>query len=472
MIAAASRRRMSGFAARLRASAIARRIAANAGWLLVDRLIRLALTFVVGAWVARYLGPDRFGHLAYVFAFVAFFQTAANLGADSIVVRDIARDSAAAPSILGSMLRLRMLAGFVCWLAAVALTVLVDPSATETIMMTAIVAGAVVFQAADTVDLWFQSQLQSRRTVIAKLTAYVLTNGLKIVLVLAKAPLIAFAAAFLFDFIAAAIALAVAYRTLPTTLRWSFDAARARMLLTESWPFLLSGLSIIIYMRIDLIMLKALRSDYEVGVFAAAMPLSQIWQMIPLTLASSLAPYIAQRKLAGEDAYERAMVMIFRGFAALSVTVAIATALVAPVLVPLIYGARFTGSVDVLRILVFTNLFVAIGVAQGLWIANNRAGPLLVKQTICGAIVAVVGNWLVIPRWGAEGAAVVALVSYATSAMLVNIVFAPRLFALQCGWLPRGRGDPTPDRSNPDVTEASRHSAAGHDGALSGKSQS
>jgi PST family polysaccharide transporter len=409
------------------------RIAANTSWLLGDRLVRAALGFIVGAWVARYLGPERFGHYAFVLTFIAFFQAVANLGADSIVVRDIARDPAAAPRVLGAALRMRLLAGMLCWGLAVVVTAAINPADHETILMTVIVGGVMVFQAVDTIDLWFQSQTQSRRTVVAKLIAYAATSGLKVALILAQAPLVWFAAAFLFDFAAAALALAVAYRGFPTAQRWTFDVDMARGLLAQSWPFLLSGLAITVYMRIDLIMLKAFSGVREVGIYAAALPISQLWQMIPMTLAISFGPYIARQKLVGGQAYEAALITVFRLFGGLSLAVAVVTAIAAPLLLPLVYGPQFVASVKVLQIHIFTNVFIALGVAQSLWIANERRGGLLLIQTCVGATVAIVGNWLAIPVWGAMGAAGVAVVAQLASAVLVNAVFVPELFRLQLG---------------------------------------
>ena len=401
--------------------------------MLGDRLLRAALGFVVGAWVARYLGPDRFGHYAYVLAFLAFFQVVAALGADTLVVRDLARDGDGAHATLGTIARLRLMAGIVSWLAAIALMAVVLPGDRESLLMTALAGGALVFQAADTVDLWFQSQGQNRRTVVAKIVAYVITNGFKVALILYHAPLPAFAAAFALDFGLAATALIFAYRRFPAPQRWAFDMARARGLMAQTWPFLLSGLSIMIYIRIDQVMLRSMRGDHDTGIFSAALPISQMWQMIPVTLTMSLAPGLARRKMEDAAAFEAALGRIFRMFTAAALVACALTVLAAPVLIALIYGPRFAASADVLRIYVFTNIFVAMGVAQGLWITNEGAGRLLLVQTLAGAAVAIVGNLLVIPHWGAPGAAAVAVAANGVSTCLVNAFLAPRLFRLQFG---------------------------------------
>lgn len=160
----------------------------NSGWLLFDKLVRILLGLLVGAWVARYLGPANFGELAYVLAYIAFFQAIANLGADGIIVRDIARDKNAAPQVLGTAFTLRLGVGLACWLAAIGGMAWSNGFDDPSVSLTALAGGTLIFQAADTIDLWFQSQSQSRRTVVAKLIAYLVSNGVKVGLILMQAP--------------------------------------------------------------------------------------------------------------------------------------------------------------------------------------------------------------------------------------------------------------------------------------------
>src|SRR5271155_1395017 len=137
----------------------------NSGWLLFDKLIRMILGVLVGAWVARYLGPGSYGQLSYVSAYIAIFVAVANMGADGITVRDITREPQSAAEILGTATLVRAAVGLLCLLVAVAASSLLSHERYQ-MLLVAIVGGTLVFQAADTVDLWFQSKSQSRRTVI------------------------------------------------------------------------------------------------------------------------------------------------------------------------------------------------------------------------------------------------------------------------------------------------------------------
>src|SRR5205809_7246388 len=91
----------------------------NTGWLFADKAMRMVMGVLVGAWVARYLGPSQYGELAYVLAFVAFLSVICQLGIDAVAIRDMARDPRAAPAILGTALRLRLITGFAAYGAAI-----------------------------------------------------------------------------------------------------------------------------------------------------------------------------------------------------------------------------------------------------------------------------------------------------------------------------------------------------------------
>lgn len=405
--------------------------AANSGWLLFDKLARALLGLLVGAWVARYLGPAQFGVLAYVIAFIAMFQAVASLSIDAIAVRDITRDRNAAPEILGTLLALRLGAGIACWAAVIGCVALFSSGDGQVLWMTVIVGGVLVFQAADTVDLWFQSQSQSRRTVVAKLSAYLVSSGLKVMLILIQAPLEAFAFVTAFDALACAAGLWMAYQHLPTATAWRRSMSRARPLLAEAWPFVLSGVSIAVYSRVDQILVKELLGDRSLGIYAAALPLTQFWQVIPMTLATSLAPFMAQRKQADEAGYRRALVRTFRAFFYLGVAAAVLTFAVSDLLVRLLFGPEFAEAAPVLNVLGIANVFCFLGIAHGLWLVNERRFAVRLYGTLLAGLTALSLNYLLLPRLGVIGAAWSAIAAQVVAAFLINVLLDREGFRMQ-----------------------------------------
>jgi len=403
----------------------------NTGWLLGDKALRLGLGLFVGAWVARYLGPSKYGELSYVLAFVAFFQVIGKLGIDNIAIRDIACDRNASATILGTVFRLRLISGIFSWLVAIGSMALLRPGDSETLVLTAIVASTVVFQAADTIDLWFQSQTQSKRTVSAKAIAYVINSLLKVGLILLGAPLIFFAITSLIEFLLSAVALYFSYRLYPAPFRWGWDIERGKLLLKESWSYMLSGLAIIVYMRTDQIMLREMLGAEALGTYSAALPLSTTWYFIPMMISQSVGPAIAQKRESDKVVYNRLINQLFSLSWWLMLPLSISIALASDPLIRILYGTAYSASANILAVHVFANIPVALGVMQTIWIVNERKNIIFFNKAIVGAISNVVMNIFMIPLYGAFGAALATVFSQLVSAVFSNILFAPNIFKRQ-----------------------------------------
>ncbi|NTU70116.1 flippase, partial [bacterium] len=408
----------------------------NTGWLLGDRALRLGLSLFVGAWVARYLGPSKYGEFSYVIAYVAFFQTISELGLNGVVIRDMARDRQASAAILGTVFRLRIVTGFICWIAAIASMAIIQPGDQNTLALTAIISGGLVFQTADIVDLWFQSQTQSRRTVGAKIISYLINSVFKIFLVLASAPLIYFAIAVLFEIVLSSIALYFSYRRFSTPFAWVWDMKIGKQLLGEAWPYLLSYLAITIYTRTDQIMLREMHGTNQLGIFSAAIPISNSWQFIPLIIFQSASPSIANKKQYDPNGYDRSIEKLFALMWWIMLPISVSISIFSGPIVSVLYGEKYMASASVLGVLVFTNIPVALGVMQNIWILNERMNKITLTKTVFGAVANVGLNFVMIPKYGALGAAFSSVVAQCISAVFFTIILAPKIFRRQmCSWL-------------------------------------
>jgi PST family polysaccharide transporter len=246
-----------------------------------------------------------------------------------------------------------------------------------------------------------------------------------------NAPLVAFVAVLVLEGMLSAICLTVAYRKYPCKGLWTFTISKALRLVKESWPFILSGISIIIYMRIDQVMIKELLGIQKLGIYAAVLPLATLWQIIPMALNVSLAPFVARKKAESETAYWRAIEKIFKAYAILGWLIIFPTILLAPVIVPILFGDLYREGVLVLSIYVCTNIFINMGVAQNLWMLNERRALISIANTMVGAIVSIIGNYLLIPLFGIAGVAFVAVIAQLSSAVLINFIFAKTVFWIQ-----------------------------------------
>ncbi|MFN6154070.1 MAG: flippase, partial [Dolichospermum sp.] len=405
----------------LKSSDRLRGIIANTGWLFADRILRMGVGLFVGVWVARYLGVEQFGVFNYATAFVALFSTLSTLGLDAIVVRSIVREPEKRLQILGTTFWLKLIGGIAALVLAVSSIILLRHDDQLTISLVAILASVGIFQTFDTIDIWFQSQVQSKYTVIAKNTAFVITALIKVILISIHAPLIAFAWTALGEVGLGAIGLIISYRVRGySPWLWPWSLPLAKTLLKESWPLILSGVTIMIYMRIDQIMLGQMVGDKAVGLYSAATRISEVWYFIPVAIASSVSPAIYAAKEVSEALYYQRIKQLIRMLVLISLVISVPMSLMSGKLITILFGNGYAEAGKILAIHIWASLFVFMGVATSPWFIAEGLTEFSFHRTLIGAVVNVVLNFLLIPSYGGIGAAIATVIAYAIAAFLAN----------------------------------------------------
>ena len=411
-----------------------RGIIANTGWLFADRILRMGVGLFVGVWVARYLGVEQFGVFNYATAFVALFSTLSTLGLDAIVVRSIVREPEKRLQILGTAFWLKLIGGIAALVLAVSSIIVLRHDDQLTISLVAILASVGIFQAFDTIDLWFQSQVQSKYTVIAKNTAFVIISLVKVALISIHAPLIAFAWTALGEVGLGALGLIISYRVRGySPWLWPWSSPLAKTLLKESWPLILSGLTIMIYMRIDQIMLGQMIGDKAVGLYSAATRISEVWYFIPMAIASSVSPAIYAAKEVSEALYYQRIEEFLRLLSWLSIVVAVPMSFLSGTIITALFGKSYEASASILAIHIWASLFVFMGVGTSSWFIAEGLTQFALRRTIMGAITNVFLNIFLIPTYGGVGAAIATVISQAVASFLSNATHPKtrKIFKLQ-----------------------------------------
>lgn len=395
----------------------------NTGWLFFDKILRMGVGLIVGVWVARYLGPEQFGAFNFAVAFVALFGAFASLGLDGIVVRDIVREPESKYKILSSAFILKLCGGGVAFLISLAAIFIIRPAESRIHWLVGIIAAGMIFQSFDAIDLWFQSQVKSKFTVIAKNAAFVVFALVRVALILNKAPLVAFAWSALAEIIVGAAWLVSFYiKSHPFESLLCPKIDTVRTLLKESWPLILSGLAIMIYMRIDQIMLGQMIGNKEVGLYSAALRFSEIWYFIPMAIVSSVMPLLTQARSESTEIYYQRLQMLFNYLVRIAYVIALPMTFISSFLVTSLYGSEYSRAGLILAIHIWSAVFVFIGVGMSPWTINEGMMRYSLILTIGGTIVNISLNIFLIPIYGAVGAAISTLISQMAASFLFNIV--------------------------------------------------
>ena len=396
-------------------------VADNIGWLFFDRLLRMGLGVVISVWVARYLGPREFGVLSYALAFSGIFATVAGLGLESVVVRDLVRQRENAPELLGTSMALLGAGALVAYGFCIAVG-LAFHSANDPVVSLILVTALMIFcRPSDIVSFFMAATLQSRYVVWIQNSVFAVLVLARVSLIGLAASVAAFAWAATIEAVLAALFLLLVFnlRALPLNrLRFSFP--ESRRLIAESWPLFLSGLSIMIYMRIDQIMLGQMVGSESVGLYSAVIRISEVWYFIPQAIISSLFPAILRLKMADGERYREKLQGIFSILTLMSLVISILVASFSSTIVDLLYGQKYDGAASILAVHIWASVFVFQGLATSQWyIAENMLKASLYRTT-SGAVVNVVMNLFLLPKYGALGAAYATVISYGLSVFVLD----------------------------------------------------
>lgn len=407
-------------------SEIAKKTLKNSSWLMAERIFTMAIGVFVTAVVARYFGPTLYGTFNYALAFVALFTALSTLGLESLTVKSIIDKEVEEGTILFTSLILRFFGGILLTGLAYGIISFLEPNDGLIHILVLIASFTMVIRSLDVIDYWIQAHQKARISSTIRMIVYVISSGLKLLIVLTKQDLVMYAFVYLLDVLLVGIALVVSYLFIKKEKPiWKFKLSYAKDVLSKSWYILLSGVMITLYMRIDQVMIgKMIASKSELGFYSAAVRIAEMWYFIPLALVTSFQPIIMAAKGNDPYKYKKALQILFTLVAWISIFFGIFITLFSSVIVNILYGSEYTQATSsILIISVWAGTFALLGSARSIWLVSEGLNQYSLYFTIFGAVTNIALNAIFIPLYGGEGAAFATLISQFVVAFMVPFVF-------------------------------------------------
>jgi polysaccharide transporter, PST family len=410
-----------------------RKILSNMSWLFAERILRMVVGFFIVAWMARYLGKTQFGLLNYASAFLVIFNTIATLGLNQIVIRDFVNEPEKRYEIAGTAFFMRSIGGICGFiLATIAIFFLRadDLTSRNTVV---IIAASMLLLEFQGIDDWFHSQVRSKYVVWSTNTAFAVMTIVKIGLIQLNASVIAFAWAVLVESVLGCILSVIVYQGARQKMqKWRFDWLRAQNLLRVGWPLIFSELAIMVYVKIDQVMLGEMAGDAEVGIYSVAVRLAESWLFFLATIVTSIKPSIIAAKKFGEEAYYKKIKQSCSLLTAIVYLVAFPMMFLSTPIVILVFGQEYASAGTILAVYFWSSLFTIGALIKDIWIAVEEHTTYALITSISGAAVNILLNLYLIPIYGALGSAIATVISYILTDYLSCFFYKP---AHKLGWI-------------------------------------
>lgn len=393
----------------------------NTSWIIGERIAQMFISLIVGSLSARYLGPSNYGYINYGASIVALFSAITKLGLDSIIVKEFIDKKDDNGRIIGTAIVMRTISGFLSMFLILIAVVLLNPDNRLIQFLTVLQSISLLFQSYEIFDLWFQSNLNSKRTSIVKFIAYLIVSVYKIYLLVTSKSVIWFAFSNTLDYFVIFILLFLFYKK-EQGQKLKVSRRTAKDLFGKSYHFIISGLMVTLYMQMDKIMIGNMLDEYKVGLYAAATTICTLWAFIPEAIIHSFRPSIYELKKKNEDLYIKRLKLLYSIIFWLGIAFCTFISLFSKYIILILYGKQFLDAQLTLIIAVWYTAFAHVGVARNVWIVCEDKGKYAKKFTVVGAIVNLFFNFIFIPILGINGAAIATLLSQ-ISVLLVAPLF-------------------------------------------------
>ncbi len=407
-----------------------RRYFANMSWMFAGRIFVMAIAFFVNIYMARYLGPENYGLLNYTFSFVGLFGFLASLGIENVLSREIIKDHSRKDEIIGTAFFLKF-GGSVLAFIVMVLAAWFSTDDIVLIGLISLYSLIYIFSAFGVIDTYFQSQVLSKYPTIIMIAGGVVSALLKVVIMIAGGGLIWLVGVYTLEGLLSMLGLLYFFFKKGHTFKaWRFDPRIAISILKDSLPLMLSGVAVTVYMDIDQIIVKHMLGNESAGVYAVAVKLSEVWYFIPGVIAGALFPAIVNAKKVGQELYEARLKKLYFLMFWLPVGIAAATTVFAHYAVLFLFGQEFIGAVSSLRIYVWAGIATSLGFALSQYLVTENFTAISALTSVCGALINIVLNVILIPLYGIDGAAYATLISYVSATFSIVLFKKTRKHAL------------------------------------------
>ena len=391
----------------------ARRVALSSATLMVESVLRVGLTAGVSFWIARSLGPEQFGLLNFASALMAIFLGVSALGLEIPLVLRLVQGQSPGPLLAAALLlRAGAAMGALACCAAVGFALHADDP--QALAVTLIVALALLGYVPSVFDCWFKARVEAVAPSVVRLTATVLSLTAKLACLAWGGGVVALAWTVAFE--------ALLYGTL-LGLAWWRTAARRQIrlhwpervqlvrLLRESLPYLVSSTATVVAMKVDVVLLGALSTHTQTGVYSLVQKLSETLYIVPVALIDSAFPVLSRKSIDAPASTVAPGQLLFDLASAGAMLASAAGVLLAGPVIGLFFGSAYDAAVPLIHLHAWTCIAIALSAARYRWMATlglQRHAPAV---TVAGAVLNLALNALLIPQFGAWGAAWAALLS-------------------------------------------------------------
>lgn len=394
----------------------------NTGWMVFAQIYQMSISLVVGVISARYLGPSNYGTISYSASYISFFTIICALGLEGVVVKEMISNREAEGEILGSSIIMRLLAGILSMISVCLIIKLLNPNDKVLLIVAFLQSTALIFNAFNIIDTWYQSNLQSKVSTLIKCISYTIVSIYKVILLVLGQSVEWFAFSTSLDSLIIAILFLIFYRK-QSVCKLTIKFMTMCRLIKQSYHLVIAYLMAVIYSQMDRIMIGMLIDQTHVGFYMAAATICNMWVFIPQALSNSARPIIMELNEKDQDKYILRLKQLNCAIFWIGVTFALGISIFSKFIVKILYGTAYMEAAGPLILIIWSTVFSSLSYPRSTWMLCENKQNYTKKILIWGVLINLILNAVLIPRLGINGAAIATIVTEIVTCFIAPCIY-------------------------------------------------
>lgn len=392
----------------------------NISWIFGEKVLRMGLGLFIGVWVARYLGPEQYGLLSYISAILAFLGVFTYLGLYGILVNELVDKPDQTDINLGTVFYMKVIGSIVAYIILVVFALIASDFNSIKFWLFIVMGLSIFLRPFDVIEIFNESKVIVKYSMKAKSYAFIFMSIVKIILLLSGASLLFFGLVQpLESFLVVLFLLFYFNKQGNSSSKWRFDLNKAKEFINKSWKLILSFIFVTIYLKIDQVMLGWMIDDREVGIYSVAVRLSELWYFVPIAIISTITPELINTRKESYKLYTIKLQKLYDVLFVIAITMVLLISFFSEQVITTLYGDAYFQSASILVVHIWAGIFISMRNLFSRWIIMENLLILSLYTEIFGALLNVGLNFIFIPQYGAFGAAITTLISYAGASYFV-----------------------------------------------------
>ena len=400
------------------------KIIKNASWIIVCRIVQSVVALFIGMITARYLGPSDYGLLNYASSVIAFVVPLAQLGLSNILVDEIVSHPEREGQTLGTALVMSVVSGLFCVLGCISFVYLLNPQEQDTLIVCSLYGISLIFQMTEMIQYWYQAKLLSKYTAVVSLAAYAIVSVYRIFLLISQKNIYWFALAYSVDYFLISATLIFLYGKIGNQ-KLSFSLSLVKKLFSRSKYYIVSSMMVTIFSQTDKIMIKSMLGNAETGYYSTAIACAGMASFVFVAIIDSFRPVIFASKKTDREKYEGNVTLLYAVIIYMGLAQSVVMTLFARIIIMILYGEAYLNAIPLLQIITWYSAFAYMGSVRNIWMLAEEKQKYLWIINLSGAVLNVVGNFALIPVFGAAGAAIASVMTQFFTNFLLCFLIRP-----------------------------------------------